>query len=360
MTVLAPGSVIGILGGGQLGRMLAMAAGQLGYRCHIFDPDPHAPAADVAASHFCADYGDRDELLRFADTVQVITYEFENVPVAAVDHLVSRGTRVAPGARALRVAQDRIAEKDFVRALGGVCGAYRAVNTRDELHAALAEIGTPAVLKTRRMGYDGKGQARIHTADAADAAWDAIARQPAIVEAFVDFDCEASVLIARGTDGSLRSYGPILNHHKNAILDTSLFPADLPVDSSVAAVELAQKIAVALDYVGVLAVELFLVKGEPWLNEIAPRVHNSGHGTIEGCVTSQFENHIRAVCGLPLGNPAPIGVTRMQNLIGEDADQWQTLLAQADVHLHLYGKTQVRPGRKMGHVTQVTPFGSQV
>jgi 5-(carboxyamino)imidazole ribonucleotide synthase len=360
MTALPPGSVIGILGGGQLGRMLAMAAAKLGYRCHIFDPDVYAPAADVAASHICADYGDRDELVRFADSVQVVTYEFENVPVAAVEHLVARGVRVAPGAKALRVAQDRIAEKDFVRALGGTCGAYRAVSSLDEVQAALADIGMPAVLKTRRMGYDGKGQARIHAPEEAAAAWEAIAGQPAILEAFVAFECEVSVLIARGADGAMCSYGPILNSHKNGILDVSLFPADISAESHSASVALAEHIAVALDYVGVLAVELFLVKGEPWLNEIAPRVHNSGHGTLEGCVTSQFENHIRAICGLPLGSTAPLGLTHMRNLIGEDVASWPALFAQSDAHVHLYGKTQARAGRKMGHVTKVMPFGSKV
>ncbi len=360
MNALPPGSVIGILGGGQLGRMLAIAAAQLGYRCHIFDPDVHAPAADVAACHICADYGDRDQLVRFADGVQVITYEFENVPVAAVEHLVVRGTRVAPGAKALAIAQDRIAEKDFVRALGGSCGAYRAVSSLAELQLALAHIGTPAVLKTRRMGYDGKGQARIHTAAEATAAWDAIAGQPAILEAFVAFDCEVSVLIARGQDGAMQSYGPIWNSHQHGILDVSKFPADLAMDTSTAAITLAKKIADALDYVGVLAVELFIVQGEPWLNEIAPRVHNSGHGTIEGCVTSQFENHIRAICGLPLGSTAAVGVTHMRNLVGMDADDWADILANPAAHLHLYGKAQARPGRKMGHVTEVMPFGSKV
>jgi 5-(carboxyamino)imidazole ribonucleotide synthase len=359
MTLLAPGSVIGILGGGQLGRMLAHAAAQLGYRCHIFDPDVHAPAADVAASHICADYGDRDELVRFADGVDVITYEFENVPVAAVDHLVSRGTRVAPGALALRVAQDRVAEKDFVVALGGACGPYRAVNSLDELQAALQHIGTPAVLKTRRMGYDGKGQARIQAAEDAAAAWAAIGAQPAILEAFVDFECEVSVLIVRGSNGDMRSYGPIDNQHDTGILARSCFPSVLPPTVATAAINLAKQIAAKLDYVGVLAVELFIVQGAPWLNEIAPRVHNSGHGTIEGSVISQFENHIRAICGLPLGSTDPVGHTQMRNLIGADVHDGSQWLIDETAHLHLYGKSDARPGRKMGHVTCVTPFGAR-
>jgi 5-(carboxyamino)imidazole ribonucleotide synthase len=357
--VLPPGSIIGILGGGQLGRMLAVAAAQLGYRCHVFDPDIHAPAADVAARHVCADYGDRDALVHFADGVDVITYEFENVPVAAVEHLLSRGTRVAPGAEALRVAQDRIAEKDFVRALGGACGAYRAVNSLAELHAAVAEVGTPAVLKTRRMGYDGKGQARLQTAQDAAPAWEAIAEQPAIVEAFVDFDCEVSVLIVRAANGAVRSYGPILNTHDAGILVRSVFPATVSAATATAAIALATKIAAALEYVGVLAVEMFIVQGEPWLNEIAPRVHNSGHGTIEGSVISQFENHIRAVCGLPLGSTVPVGHTEMRNLIGDAVQDLPALFSQHDAHVHLYGKAEMRAGRKMGHVTVVTPFVTQ-
>ncbi len=356
--MLAPGGVIGILGGGQLGRMLGLAAAQLGYRCHIFDPDVHAPAADVAASHSCADYGDRDELVRFADSVDVITYEFENVPVAAVDHLVARGTTVAPGPQALRIAQDRIAEKDFVRGLGGNCGTYRAVNNLEELYAALADTGTPAILKTRRMGYDGKGQARIHKIDDAAAAWQAIAMQPAILEAYVAFECEVSVLIVRTADGQMVSYGPIENEHEHGILARSVFPAALPAVSCAAAITLAENIAQALDYVGVLAVEMFMVAGLPWLNEIAPRVHNSGHGTIEGSVISQFENHIRAICGLPLGSAAPVGRTEMRNLIGEDMNRWHQYLQDEKAHLHLYGKNDVRSGRKMGHVTRVTPFGT--
>jgi 5-(carboxyamino)imidazole ribonucleotide synthase len=359
MTPLAPGSVIGILGGGQLGRMLAHAAAQLGYRCHIFDPDVHAPAADVAASHICADYGDRDELVRFADGVDVITYEFENVPIAAVDHLVSRGTRVAPGAQALRVAQDRIAEKDFVVSLGGACGPYRGVSSLDELHSALQYIGLPAVLKTRRMGYDGKGQARIFKAEDAAAAWAAIGAQPAILEAFVAFECEVSVLIVRGANGDMRSYGPIDNTHDNGILACSCFPSALAPPVAAAAIAMAKDIAAALNYIGVLAVELFIVKGAPWLNEIAPRVHNSGHGTIEGSVISQFENHVRAISGLPLGSTDSVGHTQMRNLIGAAVHDWSQVLADPTAHVHLYGKSDARPGRKMGHVTHVTPFGQQ-
>jgi 5-(carboxyamino)imidazole ribonucleotide synthase len=357
MRPLSPGSVIGILGGGQLGRMLALSAAQLGYRCHIFDPDIHAPAADVAASHICADYGDRDALVRFADSVDVVTYEFENVPVAAVEHLVSRGTCIRPGAQALKVAQDRVAEKDFVTALGGTCGRYRAVDSLEALQAALHVVGTPAVLKTRRMGYDGKGQARIYKPDEAAAAWAAISGQPAIVEAFVPFQCEVSVLIVRSATGELRSYGPIENEHVAGILSRSQFPAALPDFVTAQAISLAGTIAAKLDYVGVLAVELFIVDGQPWLNEIAPRVHNSGHGTIEGSVTSQFENHLRAVCGLPLGSTSPVGHTEMRNLIGADVDQWSQLLSDDTAHVHLYGKSDVRAGRKMGHVTRVTPFG---
>ncbi len=357
MKMVPPGSVIGILGGGQLGRMLALSAAQLGFRCHIFDPDIHAPAADVAANHICAEYGDHDALVRFADGVDVVTYEFENVPVTTVEQLVSRGTRISPGAQALKVAQDRVAEKDFVVALGGTCGNYSAVNSLEELQAALHVVGTPAVLKTRRMGYDGKGQARIDAPTEAAAAWAAISEQPAILEAFVYFQCEVSVLIVRSATGEMRSYGPIENEHVAGILARSIYPAALPDVVAAQAIALAEKIATQLDYVGVLAVELFIVDGQPWLNEVAPRVHNSGHGTIEGSVTSQFENHVRAICGLPLGSTSPVGRTEMRNLIGADVDGWAQLLRDDRAHVHLYGKSDMRAARKMGHVTRVMPFG---
>ncbi|MGK2285710.1 5-(carboxyamino)imidazole ribonucleotide synthase [Pedomonas sp. V897] len=352
MTVLPPGSTIGILGGGQLGRMIAQAAARLGYRCHIFCPEIDGPASHVAAKTVNGAFEDEDALRAFVKDVDIVTYEFENVP-AATARLLSEHAPLAPNARALEVAQDRITEKSFVRDLGLGVPAFRAVSTLEELEAAIAEIGTPAILKTRRFGYDGKGQARLATPADAAAAWDTIGRKPAILEAMVAFDGEVSVLVARGQDGRMVHYGPVHNVHKNGILDISRVPAPFSEQLAASAVATAEKIATALDYVGVLAIELFVVGDTVLFNEMAPRVHNSGHWTIEGAVTSQFENHVRAICGLPLGATDPLGRVEMRNLIGEDANHWQTLLADPTLHVHLYGKREARPGRKMGHTTRV-------
>ncbi|WP_426162685.1 5-(carboxyamino)imidazole ribonucleotide synthase [Sandarakinorhabdus sp. DWP1-3-1] len=350
--MIEPGKTIGILGGGQLGRMLALAAASMGYRVHVLAPEDELPAGDVAAAVTRAGYGDLAALDRFAATVDVVTFEFENIDTAAIRHL-ARQVRVHPGADSLEVAQDRLAEKRFVEALGGRPADYRAVDSRADLDVAIAEIGLPAVLKTRRMGYDGKGQARILAPGDADAAWAAMRGQPAILEAWVTFSHEFSVVLARGADGEVVVWDVPHNSHVAGILDTSTVPAPPEVIAQApAATALARLVADALDHVGVLTLEFFATAEGPRFNEMAPRVHNSAHWTIEGARASQFENHIRAVCGLPLGSTelTAWSVT-MKNLLGDDVHDWATLLADRRAHLHLYGKSEVKPGRKMGHVT---------
>jgi 5-(carboxyamino)imidazole ribonucleotide synthase len=352
MKTLPPGSTIGILGGGQLGRMLASAAAELGYRTHVLAPDRESVAAQTSSSLTRADYHNRIVLKDFAAACDVVTYEFENIDVAPVEWLAGH-VPVHPGPKALRVSQERVAEKRFVEGLGGRPARWAAVDSRSDLEAGLLHTGTPAVLKTARFGYDGKGQAVIRTPADADAAWESIGG-PAVLEAFIDFSHEFSVLIARREDGAVARYPVPHNVHENAILRTSTLPAPAEILAQAEeATALAVRTAEALDYVGVLACEFFVSADGPVFNEMAPRVHNSGHWTIEGATTSQFENHIRAICGLPLGDTgltAP-GVA-MENLIGEDADRWAEILAEPGAHLHLYGK-DVRPGRKMGHVTRL-------
>ena len=349
--MIPPGSTIGILGGGQLGRMLATAAAQLGYHTHILAPDRESVAAQTASSLTRADYHNRIVLADFAAACDVVTYEFENVAVGPVEWLAER-VPVHPAPAALRVAQERVAEKRFVETLGGRPAPWAAVASRDDLDDALARIGFPAILKTVRFGYDGKGQAVIREAADADAAWDAIGG-PSILEGFIAFDHEFSILIARGADGQTVRYDAPDNVHADAILRTSTLPAPAAVLAQVKeATALACRVAAALDYVGVLACEFFVGADGPVFNEMAPRVHNSGHWTIEGAETSQFENHIRAICGLPLGSTAMTGAgIVMGNLIGDDP--WEAALTEQGAHLHLYGKGEARPGRKMGHVTTV-------
>ncbi len=350
--MIEPGSTIGILGGGQLGRMLALAAAAMGYRVHVLAPEAELPAGDVAAAVTRADYDDLAALDAFAAGVDVVTYEFENIAVAAIEHLATR-LPVHPGAASLAVAQDRLAEKRFVEALGGRTAPYRPVDTRADLDAAIAALGTPALLKTRRMGYDGKGQARLFAATDADAAWATIAGQPAILEAFVDFSHEFSVVLARGHDEAIATWPVPHNVHAGGILDTSHVPAPAAVAAQTdEAVALAHAVAARLEHIGVLTLEFFATPAGPVFNEMAPRVHNSAHWTIEGARASQFENHIRAICGLPLGSTeltAPDIL--MKNLLGDDVHDWMRLLADRRAHLHLYGKSAVKPGRKMGHVT---------
>jgi 5-(carboxyamino)imidazole ribonucleotide synthase len=348
---LLPGATIGILGGGQLGRMLATAAAQLGFRTHVLAPDRESVAAQTASSLTRADYHNRIVLADFAAACDVVTYEFENVALAPVEWLAER-VPVHPAPAALRVAQERVAEKRFVEGIGGRPARWAPVDSRETLDAALTVVGTPAVLKTARFGYDGKGQVRLDTPADADAAWGSIGG-PAVLEAFVTFSHEFSVLIARGHDGATARYPTPHNVHRDAILRTSTLPAPAEVIAQAEeATALACRIAAELDYVGVLACEFFATPQGPVFNEMAPRVHNSGHWTIEGAECSQFENHVRAIAGLPLGSTAPTGrAVTMTNLIGDD--DWHPALSTPGAHLHLYGKGAARPGRKMGHVTQV-------
>ncbi len=349
--MLPPGSTIGILGGGQLGRMLAVAAAQLGYRTHVLAPDRESVAAQTASSLTRADYHNRIVLADFAAACDVVTYEFENIDVTPVEWLAER-VPVHPNPAALRVAQDRIAEKRFVETVGGRPAPWAPVNSEADLMAALDRIGYPAILKTTRFGYDGKGQAVIRDAADAAEAWTTIGG-PAVLEGFIAFTHEFSILIARGQDGASVRYDPPHNVHRDAILRTSAVPAPAEIVAQAEeATALACRIADELGYVGVLACEFFVGSDGPVFNEMAPRVHNSGHWTIEGADTSQFENHIRAICGLPLGATTLTGrEVTLENLIGDDA--WQPALTEAGAHLHLYGKGSARPGRKMGHVTRV-------
>lgn len=349
--MIAPGETIGILGGGQLGRMLAMAAAQLGYRCHVYAPEADSIAAEVCAAFTCAAWDDAAALAAFAADCAVITYEFENVPVAPLAALGAAPLLPAP--RALEIAQDRLAEKTFVSGLGGRPAPFAAVDDAAGLAAAIASIGTPGILKTRRDGYDGKGQWRVM--DPAQATALDLPAKPLVYEGFVDFHAEFSVILCRGADGDIRFWDTPENVHEAGILARSTVPGSALVQGEVAAARaLASKVATALDYVGVLTLEFFATADGPVFNEMAPRVHNSGHWTIEGALTSQFENHIRAICGLPLGDTrlAARGVV-MDNLIGDAAHDWPALLGDPANHLHLYGKAAARPGRKMGHVTRL-------
>jgi len=350
--MIPPGSIIGIVGGGQLGRMLAMAAANLGYRVAIYAPESSGPAAEVSTRWVQGDYGDVAALRAFAASVDVLTYEFENIPVAPLEALEQR---LAPHPRALAIAQDRALEKQFVTDLGGKTAPWAPVTWLEDIPAALAKTGAPAILKTRRFGYDGKGQARLHSFADADTAWAAIGGQAAILEGFVRFECEFSLIAVRCAKGGMHFWDPVLNVHHDGILARSSVPAaGVSENSMIVAGDLAARIMAKLDYVGVLAIEFFETSHGPIFNEMAPRVHNSGHWTIEGAVTSQFENHIRAVCGLPLGSTTRAASrVEMRNLIGEEANAWPEILADPTAHLHLYGKSQARPGRKMGHVTKL-------
>jgi 5-(carboxyamino)imidazole ribonucleotide synthase len=351
--IVPPGSTIGIIGGGQLGRMLAVAAAGLGYRSHIYAPEASGPASEVSAEWTQGGYDDAEALRRFVERCHVVTYEFENLPVEAL--AATEGLRpFHPPVEALRIAQDRALEKGFAGRHDIATAPWTAINTLSELHDAVAGIGTPAILKTRRFGYDGKGQARLRTPDDVAVAWETIGGQPAVLEGFVRFDVEYSVLLARGADSESIAWDVVTNVHHNGILAlSSVPPQGLVAEQVVEAVALTKRLANALGYVGVMAVEWFAGTDGPIFNEIAPRVHNSGHWTIEGATTSQFENHIRAICGLPLGSTSLTGAhVEMENLIGDEAERWAAILAERDAHLHLYGKSP-RPGRKMGHVTRV-------
>ena len=350
-------ATIGILGGGQLGRMLAMAAARLGFRCHILCPDPSSPAFDVVHRITEADYSDMAALDRFADDVDVVTYEFENVPSGTAAFLAARKP-VLPDPRVLAITQDRLAEKDFVASLGIATAPYAAAASERELADAVAAVGLPAVLKTRRFGYDGKGQATLRSSDDAIAAWTAVGRQAVIVEAFVPFEREISVVAARGRDRRIECFDVAENEHSDHILKVSRVPAGVTDAVAGEARRIAGNIAEAFDYVGVLAVEMFVVASgagyDVVVNEIAPRVHNSGHWTLDGCSVSQFEQHIRAVAGWPLAVPLRNnGRVEMINLIGDEIASYGRWLEVPGACVHLYGKRAVRPGRKMGHVTRV-------
>ena len=353
MTV-TPGSTIGIIGGGQLGRMLAIAAAQLGYRCHILDPHEAPAAADVAAHFTRARFDDEDALGRFAAACDVVTYEFENL---ALEPLHAIGTKLRPGVRSLEVAQDRALEKRFLEEIHVQIAPWRTIDGPDDIIAALGELGAPILLKTRRLGYDGKGQAWVDDPGEAGAAWDAIGRKPAVAEARIDFAAEFSVIIARGADGDTRAFPVPRNSHEDGILRRSIIPAGDPVDGQAAqGIEIARRIVEALGHVGVLTTEFFATNSGPLVNEFAPRVHNSGHWTIEGALTSQFEQHIRAICGLALGETDLVtSGASMDNLIGAEVERWPEYIAEPRAHLHLYGKGEARPGRKMGHVTRLKP-----
>lgn len=349
---LHTGAVIGILGGGQLGRMLAVAAARLGFRCHVFDPDARAPAADVAHAVTTAGYGDAAALTAFAAAVDVVTYEFENIPTAALD-LLETLRPIRPNRRALAVSQDRIAEKEFLTGLGLRVAPFHAVDNAADLDAAMARIGLPAILKTTRLGYDGKGQARIMALAEAAPALDAMQGAPAVLEGFIPFTHEVSVIAARGLKGEVAAYDPGENVHRGGILHTTTVPARLTPGFRSDAVLTAARILNALDYVGVLGVELFVTPEGLIVNEIAPRVHNSGHWTQNGCTVDQFEQHVRAVAGWPLGDGSRHSDVTMENLIGDDISRVPALARERNAALHLYGKAEARPGRKMGHVNRV-------
>ena len=352
---LPPGSTIGIIGGGQLGRMLVMAAATLGYRVHIFAPDEDSCAAEISAKVTRATYSDRAALAAFADSVDVATFEFENIDAAPLAEVATR-VSLWPPLASLEIGQDRIREKNFASNLGARTAPWAAVSSRAELDAAVALVGIPAILKTTRFGYDGKGQARIRDEADLDAAWAAIAGKPAILEGLVPFDHEFSLIVARDQYGAVSFWDAPENLHKDGILRTSTVPPSDVIQQQVPAARgLARRLAEKLGYVGVFAVEFFAGQDGPVFNEMAPRVHNSGHWTVEGAITSQFENHIRAVAGLPLGSTKMRGSSVvMRNIIGHDADDWLAMATDSGSHLHLYGKDEARDGRKMGHITRVT------
>jgi 5-(carboxyamino)imidazole ribonucleotide synthase len=355
---LPPGSVLGIVGGGQLGRMTALAAARLGYRCHVLTPESGSPAGQVAERTTVAPYEDRRALESFARAVDAITFEFENIPVDSV-RILAAIVPTRPNSDALAVAQDRIAEKTFINRLGVATAPWRAVEGPDALAASAREIGLPAVLKTARLGYDGKGQVKITPGDDLAAAWRAMGADRGILEAFVDLEREISVIVARGLDGRTAAYPAVENVHTRHILDTTTAPARVSEDLALAARACAEKIAEALGIVGLLAVEMFVARdGRLLVNEIAPRPHNSGHWTLDACATSQFEQLVRAVMGLPLGSVERHSDAIMTNLIGRAVENWPTFAAEPGACLHLYGKTEAREGRKMGHVTRLYPRGS--
>jgi 5-(carboxyamino)imidazole ribonucleotide synthase len=350
---LAPGAVIGIVGGGQLGRMIALAAARLGYRCHILTPEQDSPAAQVTSLATVASYGEAAALERFAAAVDVVTMEFENLPVEALATL-ARTRSVHPAPLVLAICQDRRREKAFLSRIGAPVAPYVTLEGADALEGALAELGRPALLKTARLGYDGKGQVRIEAGTPLDEALASAAASPCVLESVVDFEREISVITARGRDGAQASYVPVENRHRDQILVQTIVPAPISVELADRARALAEQIAAGLELVGLLAVEMFVTRdGRLLVNELAPRPHNSGHWTIDACAVSQFEQLVRAVCGVPLGDPARFADAVMDNLLGADVERWRAILAEPGARLHLYGKGEIRAGRKLGHVTRL-------
>ncbi|MCG8546530.1 MAG: 5-(carboxyamino)imidazole ribonucleotide synthase [Alphaproteobacteria bacterium] len=352
---LDPGSVIGILGDGQLGRMIALAAARLGYRCHTFADRPDSPAAQVCAASTVADYGDEAALDAFAEAVDVVTLEFENIPENPVRYLAER-VAVRPGPDVLATAQDRLLEKNFLNSLGIATAPYRHVTSLSSLETAVTEIGRPAVLKTAKFGYDGKGQVAIDADANLVDAFRQVHTDHAVLEGWVDYALEISVIVARGLTGETASYVPVENRHVNHILDTTIVPAGVSPGITAKAGEIARRAAERLNVIGLLAVEMFVTwDGDVLVNEMAPRPHNSGHWTIDGCSISQFQQLVRAICGLPLGSTERHSDAVMKNLIGDEVEDWLEFLGEPGARLHLYGKDEIRPGRKMGHVTRVEP-----
>ncbi|MDC9701092.1 MAG: 5-(carboxyamino)imidazole ribonucleotide synthase [Alphaproteobacteria bacterium] len=355
------GSKIGILGGGQLGRMLVLAAAEMGLKCHIYTPYSDSPALDVSPYRTIAPYDDEAELTRFARQCCVITYESENIPLDSL-RILSRYTSICPGIDTLKITQDRLQEKEFIRDLGLPVLPFYPVDNEKDISHALTQTGLPAIIKTRRSGYDGKGQSIITNHDQISTAWNRIKQQPAILECFIPFSKEISLLSARGKDGSIRTYDLPENEHQEQILRRSRVPARISSNLNEKAEHIGRIIATALNYVGVIAIEMFVQEspeGEKLIvNEIAPRVHNSGHWTMEACSTSQFKQHIRAIMGWPLSDPKRHSDVVMENLIGTEVENWQNILTSPHSAVHIYGKTEVRPLRKMGHVNYLKPFSS--
>jgi len=350
--IIAPGSTIGIVGGGQLGRMLARAASRMGYKTHIFTPDKDSPASHVATSTTIGAYQDTTALRAFGQSVDVVTFEFENIPAETLE-MLEQIVAVRPRPEVLFTTRHRLREKEFIRAHGIRTAPFAAVRSAEDLAAGIATIGAPSVLKTTELGYDGKGQVVIKTAEAAEDAWKKLGRAECILEGFIEFTAEASMIVARSTHGEMRCYPLVQNIHRDHILHTTIAPAPFIDAHQEEAVRIAKTLAEALDVVGLLAVELFVTKDGLLVNELAPRPHNSGHWSMEGAPTAQFEQHIRAICGWALGDTTARGQVEMINLLGDDWKLWEVYARNPEAHVHLYGKTESRPGRKMGHVTIV-------
>jgi len=350
--ITPPGSTIGIVGGGQLGRMLARAASRMGYKTHIYTPEKDSPASHVATKTTVGAYQDTTALRAFAQTVDIVTFEFENIPAETLE-MLQYLVAVRPKPEVLFTTRHRLREKEFISAQGIKTAPFAPVRNATELEQAIQKIGVPGVLKTTEMGYDGKGQAVIRDAAEAAKAWASLGKTECILEGFIEFTAEASVIVARSTHGEMRCYPLVQNIHRDHILHRTIAPAPFIDDYQTDAVRIAKTLAEKLDVVGLLAVELFVTKDGLLVNELAPRPHNSGHWSMEGAPTSQFEQHIRAICGWALGDTFVRSPCEMINLLGDDWLQWEAYAKQAQAHVHLYGKTESRPGRKMGHVTIV-------